>query len=425
MNQDFWLGRARREARRFNFGWWLQMFLPWVMGLGLLGAVGVLLLRSLRLEVGWAGVSVLAVALVGLGVSFWRARQRFLTTQEALVRLDADLNLRNRLTAAEQGVGEWPKPKDDAALALKWNWKSLWWPPVTAVVLALAALLIPLPESQAKATGAKAGPPVWTATQEKLDELRKDELVQEESVEEFQKALDALKKQPSNEWFRHESLEAGDNLQTQLDQSLGELQQNLEQALGAMEASLALEGSQLQAMGLPLNEAMQKALQGMEMGKLPLDEKMMAQLKNLDVSKIRQLSAEEFKRLSEKLKQGIGTCSGGFCKGDKAGEALLALLAVPGNGGVDRGPGAAPLTMSEYETQLGTKTTEAVSNDDLSNAAMGDLMGLGSGKHEVDKNAPSAPQSGGSLSSTGSGGEAVWEQSATPSEQEALRRFFQ
>ncbi len=69
------------------------------------------------------------------------------------------------------------------------------------------------------------------------------------------------------------------------------------------------------------------------MGKLPLDEKMLAQLKNLDVSKLRQLSAEECKGLAEKMKQCIGTCSNGFCKGDKAGEALLALLAVPGNGG--------------------------------------------------------------------------------------------
>ncbi len=79
----------------------------------------------------------------------------------------------------------------------------------------------------------------------------------------------------------------------------------------------------------------------------------------------------------------------------------------------------------EQETQLGTTTTETVSNDDLSNAAVGDLMGLGSGKHEVDNNAWNGPQAGGTISSTGSGGEAVWEQSATPREQEALRRFFQ
>jgi hypothetical protein len=31
--QAFWLQRARREALRFNLGWWLQLFLPWVFGL--------------------------------------------------------------------------------------------------------------------------------------------------------------------------------------------------------------------------------------------------------------------------------------------------------------------------------------------------------------------------------------------------------
>lgn len=425
MNKIFWLRRARREAWRFNFGWWLQMFLPWIVGLGVAGSAGTLLLRSARLDPLWAWGAVLIGGMVGLIISLVTARKKFLNTTEALARLDADLRLYNRLTAAEQGVGAWPQAKPEAALALRWNWKSLWWPPLTAAILTVAALVIPLPEGQAKATQAKSGPPVWTTTQEKLDELRREEIVQEEAVQEFQTALDALKKQPSDQWFRHESLEASDNLQTQLDQSLGALQQNLETALGAMEASRSLEGSQLQAMGQPLSEALQKALQGLEMGKLPLDEKMLAQLKNLDVSKIRQLSAEECKGLSDKLKAGIGTCSNGFCKGDNAGEMLLALLAQPGSGGVSRGPGAAPLSMKEYETQLGSTQTETVSNDDLSRAAVGDLMGLGSGKHEVDKNQWTGAQAGGAISSMGSGGEAVWEQSATPQEQEALKRFFQ
>lgn len=425
MNKEFWLQRARREAFRFNFGWWLQKFIPWIIGLGLAGAVVTLALRTAGHEPTAAGVAVLAGALVGSIVAWLQARGKFLNTNEALTRLDADLRLRNRLTSATQGVGDWPRPDDNAALALRWNWKSLWWPPTTALLLALAALLIQLPDGNAKATAAKVGPPAWTTTQEKLDELRKEEFVQEEAVDEFQKALEALRKQPSDEWFRHESLEASDHLQSQLDQSLGELQKNLETALGALEASREMEDSQLKALGQPLDEALQKALQGLEMGKLPLDEKLLAQLKKLDVSKIRQLSAEECKKLGDKMKMGIGTCSNGFCKGDKAGATLLALIGKPGSGGVDRGPGAAPLTMKGYETQLGSTETETVSNEDLSNAAVGDLMGLGTSKHEVDKNSWNGPQAAGVISSTGSGGEAVWEQSATPGEQQALQRFFQ
>jgi hypothetical protein len=151
---------------------------------------------------------------------------------------------------------------------------------------------------------------------------------------------------------------------------------------------------------------------------------MLAQLKTLDPSKIRQLSAEEWKKLSEKMKAGVSTCSSGFCKGDKAGDALLALILSQQGGGVSRGPGTAPLALKPNETQLGTTNTEAVKNDDLSNAAIGDLMGLGTGKHKVDERIESGPQSGGVMSSNGSGGEAVWQQGATPAEQEALKRFF-
>jgi hypothetical protein len=126
------------------------------------------------------------------------------------------------------------------------------------------------------------------------------------------------------------------------------------------------------------------------------------------------------------MKQGIGTCSGGNCKGEGAGSALIALiLSQPGKVGVSRGPGTAPLTLSDQESNLGTTKTEAVQNDDLSRAALGDLTGLGAGKHKVDKNADAGGQSGGAMSAAGTGSEAVWQQAATPAEQGALRKFFQ
>ena len=424
MNKIFWLRRARREALRFNLGWWVQMFLPWVIAAGVLAAIGILALRSANQPAAPAAVAATGIILLGTIAALIIARKRFLTRSEALTRLDADLSLKNRLTSAAAGVGDWPASRPDAALSLRWKLTSLLWPPALSLMLAAAAFLIPLPEGLARSTKAAAEPPSWTGTQEKIDALRKDEIVQQESVEELQKSLDALRKQPSDQWFRHESLEAGDHLQTQLGQSLGDLQKNIEQALGALEASRQIEQSQLQALGQPLDDALKQALQGMELGKLPLNEQMLAQLKNLDPSKIRQLSAEEWKKLSEKLKAGVSTCSGGFCQGDKAGNALLALILAQHGGGVSRGPGTAPLALKANETQLGTTKTEAVKNDDLSNAAIGDLMGLGTGKHKVDEKNWSGPQSGGGMSSNGSGGEAVWQQGATPAEQEALKRFF-
>jgi len=423
-NESFWLKRARREMWRFNFGWWLQLFLPWVVGLGLAGAAGLLALRSADAGLHWAALAGAAGLLAGLATALVLARKRFLSVSETLTRLDADLHLHTRLTAASQGVGGWPAPQPDAALALRWKWGSLLWPPAAALALVFLAWHMPLPAIRAAAVAARAEPPAWTALQEKIDALRQAEVVQPESVNELQQALDALRKQSSNQWFRHESLEAGDQLQSQADQALAALQKNLETALGAAEAARQIETSQLQELQQPLNDALNQALQGLEMGKLPLDEKMLGQLKNLDVSKMRQLSAEQWKALQEKMKQGISTCSACLGEGNNKGEEMVLLQAMAGRGGVDRGPGAAPLTMKE-ETHLDTTKADALSNDDLSRAAMGDMTGMGTGRHKVDDTSWTGPQSGGAMSSAGSGGDAVWEQTATPQEQEALRRFFQ
>ena len=423
-DEKFWLQRARREALRFNLGWWVQMFLPWVIAAGVIAAIGVLALRSANQAPAPAAMAAIIMLSAGLIAAWILARKRFLTRAEALTRLDANLSLKNRLTSAAEGVGDWPATRPAAALSLRWKWTSLLWPPTLSILLAAAAFLIPLPEGIARTTKATAEPPSWTATQEKLAALRKDEVVQQEPVEELQKSLDALRKQPSDQWFRHESLEAGDHLQTQLDQSLGDLQKNIEQALGALEASRQIEQSQLQVLGQPLDDALKQALQSMELGRLPLNEQMLAQLKTLDPSKIRQLSAEEWKQLSEKLKASAGTCSNGFGTGDKAGDALLALILSQQGGGVGRGPGSAPLALKPDETRLGTTNTEAVKNDDLLNAAIGDLTGLGTGKHTVDDKKWTGPQAGGAMTSNGSGGEAVWQQGATPEEQQALKRFF-
>lgn len=424
MDESFWKSCARREAWKFNFGWWLQLFLPWMIAAGLITAVVLLALRSTETSWHWAAIAAGVLLLVGLVVSFVMARKKFLTRAESLARLDGDLRLHNRLVSAAEGVGDWPQPRDEAKLKLQWNWRALCWPPLAAAALVIAAAWIPIPNASAFNTKPKSEPTSWTATQEKIDVLKKEELVQQPALEELQQALDALRKQPSEQWFSHESLEAGDHLEAQTTQGMAELQKNLETALGALEASRQIEQSQLAALNQPLSEALKQALNGMELGKLPLDEKLLSQLKGLDPSKIRQMSAEEFKKLCDKLKAGTATCSNGFCKKEGQGDALLALIAGQGNGGISRGPGAAPLTLKDQETHLGTDKIEAVKSDDLSHAAIGDVMGMTSSEHKVDKNVWSGPQSGGGMTSEGAGGDAVWQQPATPEEQAALRRFF-
>ncbi|MEX1117961.1 MAG: hypothetical protein WEB60_04125 [Terrimicrobiaceae bacterium] len=419
--KDFWIGRARAEALRFNGGWWLQTFLPMVFWGGLLAAVLVLASRSagypLSLSVMvFAGICLLLAAVL----AFALARKRFLSRKEALVRLEADLRLRNALTCAEAGISEWPEPRPNARFQLDWKTRALLWQPAAALAALVVASVIPLPQSPAKESAALGEPGTWTDLQQRITELKAAEILQPEPLEELAKSLEALRAKPQEEWFSHQSLEAGDHLSASTENALSGLQKNLEMALGAMEASRQLEAAQLAALTPQLSEALQEALAQMANGALPLDEKLLAQLQAMTPTGARQLSAEEWKKLQAKMAGGISTCSNGLCAGDKAGEAVLAMLAQSG-GGVSRGPGAAPLTLNEQATDLGSKSRELLKNDDLSRAAIGDLMGLGTTRHKKDESVSTA---GGAMANTSPAGDSTSTLNATPSEQKVLQSFF-
>ncbi len=212
MNEAFWLRRARREALRFNVGWSVQKFIPWVVGGGLLVAIGLIYLRSQELAIQpvWALAGV--VFFVGLGVSILAARGRFFRPTMRWRGWMPTCDWQNALTSARAGVISWPAARDDARLALRWNWPRIFLPAAAAFLLIVAGVLVPIPRADATAARAIAEPSTWTAVQQRLDELKKKELVQPEAVEQFQNELDALRKQRAEKWFSHESLEAGDQL---------------------------------------------------------------------------------------------------------------------------------------------------------------------------------------------------------------------
>jgi hypothetical protein len=425
-NRTFWLRRAGREALRFNFGWWLQFFLPWLFGLGILGSVGVLGLRSANHGLFALFIVVLLMALAGVIVSFFFARPKFLSISEALARLDVDLSLHARLSSANEGIGEWPAPRAGARLALGWNWTSLLKPPLVAGALLAASVMVPLPKGQSKPTGAAANPPSWDAIQNRLDALENSEIVQADALERLQASLDSLRNQTADQWFGHGSLEASDQLHEQVEQSAGMLGEQLEVALGVLEAARSIEPHQSQTFAESLDNALDQTIQAMELGALPLNEQTLSLLRELDSSKVRQLSSEEWKSLSDKLKAGMTASPTGYPGAGKGREAVLASVLGQGSGSGDvgRGPGTAPLMLKADKTQLETTETEAVGNDDLSRAALGDLAGLSTGEPQVDTTIWRSGESGGANSSAGTGSETVWDQVATPTEQEALRRFF-
>ena len=117
MDKTFWLRRARREALRFNLGWWVQMFLPWIIAAGVIAAIAVLALRSANQQAAPAALAAAGIILLGTIAALIIARKKFLTRGEALTRLDADLSLKNRLTSAAEGIGEWPATRPAAKAA--------------------------------------------------------------------------------------------------------------------------------------------------------------------------------------------------------------------------------------------------------------------------------------------------------------------
>jgi hypothetical protein len=93
--------------------------------------------------------------------------------------------------------------------------------------------------------------------------------------------------------------------------------------------------------------------------------------------------------------------------------------------GVSRGPGTAPVKLASTPTDLATKQTEPVPNEDLRQAALGDAVGLSAGQHEVDKSKQYRAANGGAAGA-GEGAGAVWQQQhVTPEERKRLQQFFQ
>lgn len=104
--------------------------------------------------------------------------------------------------------------------------------------------------------------------------------------------------------------------------------------------------------------------------------------------------------------------------------ALLKKQAMgAGRGGVERGPGPAPLFLGAEETNLGTSNIEGVENKDFSKAVPGQVLGIGEAEHEIDETR-TGPRQAGSVGSTGQGGDAIWRESLMPSEKAVLKRYF-
>jgi hypothetical protein len=445
---SYWQAATRSLARRVNFGWWLESWIGWLLGSALVGAVAILFVRWMPVvEIRWVWYAIGAALVIAGALAWWLGRSRYETPQAARIRLEDALGLKTRLSAAEAGVGDWPTPPEEIKWPLQWRWQR----PVTVLsvsgMVLLLAAWVPVAQREVEKKRIVQEPTEVKEVKQWMENLQKEEAVEEESVEEVEKKIAELLQRPAENWYEHGSLEAAGNLRDQTAEMLRELSQNLADAERAASALQAAGDALPQEARESLANELGSAAQAMRTGGMKPNEQLLQQLQQMGGGKgLGNLSKEQMQNLAKQLQKNaqalqdalknspelkLAECqgSGGRGKngkgkngngmdGDGDGDE-------PGRGGINRGPGTAPLTLSAEETNLNTTKAESVNSQiDVNRIAPGDLLKVSDGKHEVDKNAYKGPQAGGAISNTGDGGAAVWQNSLLPSEREALKRYF-
>lgn len=436
-NRDHWQAQAARVARRVNFAWWLEtLSTPLLLG-SVFGAIALVVARREVPNVSpWALLAWIVGGLIVLAaVCFFIAVRRFEKPEQAMVRIEAAMRMRNALSAALAGVAPWPKPAIKVNAALYWQWPRLLVPAFGSLVLLAAGLLIPVSHLGRHVASAPEEPQAWKQLSTELDRLTQEEVVDEKYLEETRKRLEELKSQEEEQWFSHSSLEATDSLKQSHKSETERVARELgraDKALGNLEKNA---GGMAQAEKNLLMNEFDQALQGLQSGAMKPNPALLEQMKQLDLKDLANLTPEQMQQLRDNLKKHGEAMKGGQGgegedwadelladgdgqeKGDQPGEGQ-------GSGGVQRGPGHADGVLGNEKDMLETGALTGIEAKDLSQATPGDLLELQDGEHDVDQTASSIT-SGGDTDATGKGGDRVWRDALDPAEQQALKRFFE
>lgn len=438
-NRDHWLSKADQVARRVNFAWWLETLSAPLLIVAIIGAAGLLVVRrEFSHLTPWVLLASSGGTVLLLALACWaRALGKFERPEQSLVRIEAAMRMRNSLSAARVGVAPWPAPVEKIDAGLAWQWPRLLVPPLGALVMLAAGLLIPVAVRNSTTRAAAEQPRAWKQLATDLDRLTKEEVVDEKYLEETRKKLNELKSQEEEQWFSHSSLEATDTLKKSHRSETGRIERELgraDKALGDLEKNA---GSPNQAEKNRMMEEFDQALQGLQNGAMKPNPKLLEQMKKLNLKDMAKLTPEQIGQLRENLKKHSDALKSGEGKGEGEdwSDELLAGEGEgeakkdgqgrgAGNGGVDRGPGHDPDMLGAEKDQVQTGKPIGLEAKDLSHATPGDLLELQDGEHEVDKS-PSKISEGGNTEATGKGGDRVWRDALDPAEQRTLKRFFE
>ena len=303
--RKIWLALAKKTARRINRAWFLEKLAIPLLALGVFAAGLILILRRALETLPYLPLSLAlgtAFSIVTL-TSYYLARKRFTTSESTLHRIDSAQNLSSSLAAAKEGIAAWPDTikTNENRDGLRWNWPRLLLPPLLTLLMVSLALLLPV------AAKKKQLPPEEPVNrqllQESIDQLRQDDVVDEDYLDEMEEKLKKLREEPEENWFDHSAMEATDNLKNSHERNLDELEQNLSKSERALNALQNHSENMTPETRERLMNEFDQALEQMEQGSMKPNQQLLEQLKNLDAQQLGNLSQEQLDALRENMRQ--------------------------------------------------------------------------------------------------------------------------
>lgn len=451
-----WERRARLLAAEINAGWWLSCWLPTVLVIGIAGTFALLWARWQAVELVPFAWGTIGVALVFAGVAAWfTSRPRFESVASARVLLEERLGLHARLSSAAAGVGDWPGRRID----LDGRWPVRIRATRPALLLSLvgamlaAATAIPVADAGAFRRRAIEAPADAEIVSQWIDELRREEAIDERSAGAVQERIEEILERPRDAWYEHATLEAAGTLREQTAAELAALNRNLAAAERAAASLAAAPSGAANAEKQRDSQALAAAARQLALGGMRPAGDAGTKLGKEAAEALADLSPEQLRELAvalrvnrSKLKAALSRaanfdlaalgpesdCEG--CKpcdtcqdcreGNPCKKGACAACSRAGRGGINRGPGEAPMEAGKEEDLGATRRELVTAPTDIERSAAAELLDVVDAEHAVDESAYSGPQAGGSIAPTADGGGPSRVDNLLPREQDVVRRFF-
>jgi hypothetical protein len=438
-----WQGLAKSVAGKINTAWWLdKLGVPLVVA-ALTISCGILVARRELPAIPWMNVSLGAVAvlLVIGAIAWWLAKRHFESPEQAMVRIEATMKLRNSLSAAQAGVTPWPEAPKKVDDGTNWHWPRLITPLLASAIFITGSILLPVSARTNPDAGGTDEPQAWRDLEADIEALAEDDTVQEEYLDELEKKIEELRKQDEEDWFNHSSLEATDALKKAHGAEVEQLERNLRRAERALNSLQKNAGKLGEGKQQHLLNEFEDALNQMKNGAMKPNKELLEKLGDLDPKNLGNLNQDQLDQLRENMREHAGKCEGGQAggagQGGGAGQKdwLDEMLEEnpnggegqngegAGNGGRNRGPGTAPGVLGRLGDDVETGKMEGLEAEDLSRTLPGDLLDVIDGEHDVERK-DIGIREGGNIEDAGKGGDRVWRDSLDPEEKKALKEFF-